>query len=79
MATAANLDLLQPQGFFTRSLADADAAVAKAIGEEPRMKYPARFAQRLAERLDIVGAGLADHVGFLEAVAADVEEITWHG
>ena len=34
MATAANLNDVQPAGFFTRTLADADAAVAAAIGEE---------------------------------------------
>ena len=34
MATAANLNDVQPDGFFTRKLADADPAVAAAIGEE---------------------------------------------
>jgi glycine hydroxymethyltransferase len=34
MATAANLNDVQPQGFFTRTLADADPAVAAAIGDE---------------------------------------------
>jgi glycine hydroxymethyltransferase len=34
MATAANLNLSQPDGFFTRSLADADPAVARAISDE---------------------------------------------
>ena len=34
MATAANLNDVQPDGFFTRTLADADPAVAAAIGEE---------------------------------------------
>ena len=34
MATAANLNDVQPDGFFTRSLADADRAVADAIGAE---------------------------------------------
>jgi glycine hydroxymethyltransferase len=34
MATAAKLNDVQPAGFFTRTLADADAAVAAAIGEE---------------------------------------------
>ncbi|GAA4003148.1 serine hydroxymethyltransferase [Sphingomonas humi] len=34
MATAANLNDVQPQGFFTRNLADADAAVAAAISDE---------------------------------------------
>jgi len=34
MATAANLNDVQPQGFFTRPLADADAAVAEAIASE---------------------------------------------
>ena len=34
MATVANLNDVQPAGFFTRTLADADAAVAAAIGEE---------------------------------------------
>jgi glycine hydroxymethyltransferase len=34
MATAANLNDVQPQGFFTRALADADPAVAAAIGDE---------------------------------------------
>jgi glycine hydroxymethyltransferase len=34
MATAANLNDVQPEGFFTRRLADADAAVADAIQSE---------------------------------------------
>lgn len=34
MATAANLNDVQPDGFFTRSLAEADRAVADAIGAE---------------------------------------------
>ncbi|URD61415.1 serine hydroxymethyltransferase [Sphingomonas sp. KRR8] len=34
MATAANLNDVQPQGFFTRALADADSAVAEAIAAE---------------------------------------------
>ena len=34
MATAANLNDVQPDGFFTRSLADADRAVAEAVREE---------------------------------------------
>jgi glycine hydroxymethyltransferase len=34
MATAANLNDVQPQGFFTRNLADADPAVAAAVGDE---------------------------------------------
>jgi glycine hydroxymethyltransferase len=34
MATAANLNDVQPQGFFTRNLADADPAVAAAISDE---------------------------------------------
>ncbi len=34
MATAANLNLVQPQGFFTRHLAEADTDVAKAIDDE---------------------------------------------
>lgn len=34
MATAPNLADVQPSGFFTRVLADADSAVAKAIGSE---------------------------------------------
>jgi glycine hydroxymethyltransferase len=34
MATAANLNDVQPEGFFTRTLADADPAVANAIGDE---------------------------------------------
>ncbi|UUR08056.1 serine hydroxymethyltransferase [Sphingomonas glaciei] len=34
MATAANLNDVQPQGFFTRHLADADPAVAAAVGDE---------------------------------------------
>ena len=34
MATAANLNDVQPEGFFTRKLADADPAVAAAIGDE---------------------------------------------
>ena len=34
MASAANLNDVQPQGFFTRSLADADPAIADAIGLE---------------------------------------------
>ena len=34
MATAANLNDVQPDGFFTRTLADADAAVAAAIAAE---------------------------------------------
>jgi glycine hydroxymethyltransferase len=34
MATAANLNDVQPQGFFTRDLAAADAAVAEAIAAE---------------------------------------------
>src|SRR5688572_16049827 len=36
MASAANLNDVQPDGFFTRSLADADAAVADAINHELR-------------------------------------------
>lgn len=34
MATAANIDDVQPQGFFTRTLADADPAVAAAVSDE---------------------------------------------
>jgi glycine hydroxymethyltransferase len=34
MATAANLNDVQPQGFFTRALTDADPAVAEAIASE---------------------------------------------
>jgi glycine hydroxymethyltransferase len=34
MATAANLNDVQPQGFFTRALAEADPAVAAAVGDE---------------------------------------------
>ena len=34
MATAANLNDVQPDGFFTRTLADADAAVAQAVRSE---------------------------------------------
>jgi glycine hydroxymethyltransferase len=34
MATAPNLTHVQPSGFFTRALADADPAIAKAINEE---------------------------------------------
>lgn len=34
MATAANLNEVQPQGFFTRALAEADPAVAAAVGDE---------------------------------------------
>ena len=34
MATAANLNDVQPEGFFTRSLADADRAVADAVAAE---------------------------------------------
>ncbi|WP_310467484.1 serine hydroxymethyltransferase [Sphingomonas sp.] len=34
MATAANLNDVQPEGFFTRKLADADGAVAAAIAAE---------------------------------------------
>ena len=34
MATAANLNDVQPQGFFTRTLAEADPAVAAAVGDE---------------------------------------------
>ena len=34
MATAANLNDVQPDGFFTRSLADADPAIAQAIDQE---------------------------------------------
>jgi len=34
MATAANLNDVQPDGFFTRSLADADPAIAHAIDQE---------------------------------------------
>jgi glycine hydroxymethyltransferase len=34
MATAPNLTDVQPSGFFTRALADADPAIAKAIHEE---------------------------------------------
>nr|WP_314443539.1 serine hydroxymethyltransferase [uncultured Sphingomonas sp.] len=34
MATAANLNDVQPQGFFTRHLAEADPAVAAAVGDE---------------------------------------------
>jgi glycine hydroxymethyltransferase len=34
MATAANLNEQQPQGFFTRALAETDPAVAQAIGAE---------------------------------------------
>ena len=34
MATAANLNDVQPDGFFTRTLADADRAVADAIQSE---------------------------------------------
>src|SRR5687767_15726315 len=34
MATAANLNDVQPEGFFTRTLADADAGVAAAIDAE---------------------------------------------
>ena len=34
MATAANLNDVQPDGFFSRSLADADRAVAEAVREE---------------------------------------------
>jgi glycine hydroxymethyltransferase len=36
MATAANLNDVQPEGFFTRRLADADSAVADAISHELR-------------------------------------------
>ena len=34
MATAANVNDVQPDGFFTRSLADADPAIAHAIAQE---------------------------------------------
>ena len=34
MATAAKLNEVQPEGFFTRRLADADPAVADAIRDE---------------------------------------------
>jgi glycine hydroxymethyltransferase len=34
MATAANLNDVQPQGFFTRALAEADPAVATAVDDE---------------------------------------------
>ena len=34
MATAANLNDVQPEGFFTRRLADADPAIADAIRDE---------------------------------------------
>ncbi len=34
MATAANLNDVQPEGFFTRSLADSDTAVADAVAAE---------------------------------------------
>ena len=34
MATAANLNEVQPQGFFTRALAEADPAVAAAVADE---------------------------------------------
>ncbi len=34
MATAANLNDVQPDGFFTRALSAADPAVADAVGQE---------------------------------------------
>jgi hypothetical protein len=40
MATAHHLTDVQPSGFFTRALADADPAIAKAIHEELTASRP---------------------------------------